>query len=294
MSQPKIVVGIDDTPASRAALRWACAEAIAAGARLQVVHCRTGGASDLVHGNGTSADHHDLIHPAIAAATVAHPQLVIHGEVRTDRPAAALVRASTTAAMVVVGSHTRSGIETVLLGSTALEVVSRAACPVIVVPPDPPRHPGRFADHVVVGIDGSEESHTALEFGLAEAQLHDRPLAAVFVEHGNSADSYFDRDLLETIVEYAQPGREMLARMVEPLAVRYPQVHVKEALIPGRPLTGLMRVSAGAHLLVVGTRAHHALTGSRTGSTALALARRAECPVAVVHRPAAEIPGTAV
>jgi nucleotide-binding universal stress UspA family protein len=287
MSQPKIVVGIDDTTNSWAALRWACAEASAIGGRVHIVHCETGGAADLLSGNGTSAD---LIHPAVAAATVVHPQLVIQEEIRTDRPAAALVRSSRTADLVVVGSHSHSGIETVLLGSTALEVASRAACPVIVVPPCPAQMPGRFADHVVVGVDGSEESRAALEFGLLEAQRRDRPLAAVFVEHENSADSYFDRDLLQTIVEYGQPGREMLAHTVEPLAVRYPGVHVKEALVPGRTLAGLVRVSAGAHLLVIGTRAHHVLTGSVAGSTALALARRAECPVGVVHRTAAVQP----
>lgn len=58
-----------------------------------------------------------------------------------DSPAHALLEAGRGADLLVVGSRGHGGFRGLLLGSTSLQVVTHAPCPVVVVPP-----PGRVED----------------------------------------------------------------------------------------------------------------------------------------------------
>ena len=91
-----IVVGVDDSPAGRAALTWATLEADRTDRRLVVVH-----ADD---GRGGIA------------------------------PAETLLDAANGAALLVVGRSAHRGLVKKLLGSVSQRCVHHAECPVIVVP----------------------------------------------------------------------------------------------------------------------------------------------------------------
>jgi len=62
-----------------------------------------------------------------------------------------------------------------------------------------------------------------------------------------------------------------------------PEVPVEVAAVDAAPVEALVGESAGAALLVVGTRGHGGFTGLLVGSTSVALAGRALCPLVVVR-----------
>jgi nucleotide-binding universal stress UspA family protein len=59
--------------------------------------------------------------------------VVVHRELRHQRPTTALLEHSRTAQLVVVGSRGRGGFSGMLLGSTSHALASHAHCPVIVI-----------------------------------------------------------------------------------------------------------------------------------------------------------------
>lgn len=143
--QPKlIVVGVDGSPASRAALDFALQEGLARGATVEVVSAWVlsspyeglDHATTFEEGRDTAATTQDRV---VAAATEGLTTLpVISQEVVHDYAGKTLVERSDGAAMIVVGSGRKGAVTRAILGSVSEYVVRHAACPVVVVP-DPER-----------------------------------------------------------------------------------------------------------------------------------------------------------
>jgi nucleotide-binding universal stress UspA family protein len=137
----RIVVGVDGSPASLDALRWAVRQARLTGAALEAVtawaYPTTYGFPvianvDWEHGARTVLD------KAIAeagCADVAITQRVLEGH-----PARVLADAAAGADLLVVGSRGHGGFTGLLLGSVSEYVVTHAPCPAVVV-----RHPADAA-----------------------------------------------------------------------------------------------------------------------------------------------------
>ena len=147
MSSP-IVVGVDGSDASRAALRWAVEEARLRFSPLVAVHAWSFIPAQPIGDPGLlavpagdiagqldaeSAAARETLAEAVAAALADDPGLEIEQRLVEGDPAEALVDASESADLVVVGSHGRSGLRAALLGSVSRHVASHAACPVVVV-----------------------------------------------------------------------------------------------------------------------------------------------------------------
>lgn len=142
----KIVVGIDGSAHSDAALRWASAEAALRSASLEVVHAwsfvpvTTPADSGLVPMAWTdNMELLDVTRQAAEDATVAQVAEVLgadHGatiSVVEGGPAEALLAAAKDADLVVVGNRGRGNLAAALLGSTSAKVADEAPCPVVVV-----------------------------------------------------------------------------------------------------------------------------------------------------------------
>src|SRR5918996_2197775 len=88
-----------------------------------------------LHGAGgrwCRRDHLPRHRPATQLTTV------LAGEAATDaRVVRTLVEVAESADLVVVGSHGRTGLSRLVLGSVAMACVQHAACPVVVVRPSP-------------------------------------------------------------------------------------------------------------------------------------------------------------
>lgn len=151
----KIVVGVDGSPASREALRWAAAEAELRDARVVAVHAWAfippaplaepgmipvaavdiPGAVDAER----EAAQAELDGALAEAFSDGVPERV-EGRLVEGDAAEVLELEAHGADLVVVGSRGRGGIASVLLGSVSRHVVDHAVCPAVVVKaPRPPR-----------------------------------------------------------------------------------------------------------------------------------------------------------
>jgi nucleotide-binding universal stress UspA family protein len=140
----RIVVGVDDSDQAAAALRWALTEGALRGTTVEVVHAWSPPVSALPFGATLVIPVDEAAIDAAARAQVdemvdaaladmdAQPPAVL-STILPGAPATTLVEVSEGADLLVVGSHGRSGISRLVLGSVALACVNHAPCPVVVV-----------------------------------------------------------------------------------------------------------------------------------------------------------------
>jgi nucleotide-binding universal stress UspA family protein len=136
----RIVVGVDGSPPSRAALSWAAAEAADHGADLLVVSVweppliPPGGSPSVGHLPGrtkeTAAD--DLV-ALIREELGENPPVLVQPRVTEGNPAHALIESSEDADLLVVGTRGHGGFAGLVLGSVSQQVAAHAKCPVAVI-----------------------------------------------------------------------------------------------------------------------------------------------------------------
>lgn len=136
-----IVVGIDGSPQSQKALRFALSEARVRGEELRAVSVWRYEPSLLAdHETGFGAHDKDRVAAARTAAQVELDTVLAGARVPATEllvcegdPAQVLIEESRTADMLVVGSRGRGGVTGALLGSVSHDCASHAHCPVTVV-----------------------------------------------------------------------------------------------------------------------------------------------------------------
>ncbi|MFF7994489.1 universal stress protein [Kitasatospora xanthocidica] len=138
---PRVVVGVDGSPPSHAALRWAVRHATLIGGVVDAV-----GAWEPPSRIGWSAPVVDMSFDRDLAERRFTEQLhTVLGadrpvEVRTTMvlgdPSDVLLDASQGAELLVVGSHGHGGFTRALLGSVSTRCAQHAACPVVIVRPE--------------------------------------------------------------------------------------------------------------------------------------------------------------
>jgi nucleotide-binding universal stress UspA family protein len=141
-TRPIVVVGVDGSEESVAALRWAARYAVAAGASVRAVqawHYPTAASVPPVGiapaaVSGEVEEHIKAsIAEAVAKAAPDAPDLHIESEIRYGHPAQVLIEESGSADLLVVGKRGHGGFLGMLLGSVSQHCVNAAQCPVVVV-----------------------------------------------------------------------------------------------------------------------------------------------------------------
>jgi nucleotide-binding universal stress UspA family protein len=201
-------------------------------------------------------------------------------QVRAE-PAEALIEASRTAALVVVGQCGRGGEQRP--GSVCTQVAAHAFSPTLIVPPGATQEP---ADRpVLLGLGMSPTDEPTIGFAFEEAALRRVPLLAVHVWSGIPASaqrtvSPYAYDLYE-----AQSAADrMLTEALTGWTEKYPDVKVdRMPLYDVNPARTLLDASALAGLAVVGARRHGRRSSQLLGTVARALIQHATCPVAVIR-----------
>lgn len=287
--EPVVTVGLDGSPESLAAARWAADEAGRRGITLRLLH-----AWPLLVDEPTRVPAERdqnywarrIVHNTEAELRAHHPGLSVVGSLVAEDAEDALLRASSESELVVLGSRGLAPIESYFLGDISLPVVSRAERPVVLVregaDEEGPGHGRAAKGGVVVALDPSGPSDDLLGFAFESAAARGIPLRAV---HGRSlpVDAYVpwgvDHDVTDAI---ARDARELLGRCVRPWRDRFPAVEVSESAVLASPAKVVVRAAEGADLLVVGRRRHHRPLAPHLGPVAQAAVHHARCPVAVV------------
>jgi nucleotide-binding universal stress UspA family protein len=136
-----VVVGLDGSPHSTPALRYAFDAAGRLGAPLLALHTWSDIAVDAPRGepvwmidwDQVQEDEQRLLAERLAGWQQEYPEVKIQRAVTRDRPVRSLLHAADTARLVVVGSRGRGGFARMLLGSTSHALVHHCPCPLVVV-----------------------------------------------------------------------------------------------------------------------------------------------------------------
>lgn len=285
VSVDKIVVGIDDSPQSQPALEWAAREAELRRVPLVVLHANTlpigawpiapvpsGYLDWLVQiGKDLLADAAERVGKITGGAVEVTTELMV------ATPTAALVDASRTAGMVVVGSRGKGALARLALGSVSSGLLHRAQCPVVVVHDQGPT-PDADAP-VLLGFDGSPASWSAIALAFDEASRRGVGLVAMHAWWSPGAFEMpgFDWETLRP--EVNRQTKEMLTTWQH----RFPEVAVERVVVADQPAGRLVERSSSCQLVVVGSHGHGAFAGAVLGSVSNAVVHTATVPVLVAR-----------
>lgn len=134
----RIVVGVDGSPSSDAALEWATEEALRCSAELVLVH---GWIYPYVGSRTSVSEPRDemrldamrVLEASAQRTSELAPTVTCHSIITEEGPAKAILDAADTADLVVVGSRGHGGFASLLLGSVSRTVLQHSSCPVAVV-----------------------------------------------------------------------------------------------------------------------------------------------------------------
>ncbi len=269
----RVVVGLDGSAHSQAALHWAAMEAAARDVDLVVVTaCRDGDAGKV----GWQRRFID----ALSSQPVRLRQLVVR------EPAAdALIRIAGHG-VLVVGAASRGRVGSFVLGSVAFACSQEALGPVVVVRDGMAAvdTPSGAALPVVAAVNDSACAVQALRFAGEESRLHDWPLLAVHVlyrdylieEQATDSRHVRDGNLLDT-------GESAWVQLKAAISSGLPgDVTAVPTVLVGDPVQELIARSAGAALVTVGRSGAGHRMDAMLGSVRTGLLQHAQCPVAVV------------
>jgi nucleotide-binding universal stress UspA family protein len=285
-----IVVGVDGSAPSTAAVRWAARRAAMRNTELTIVHAaqpEVSGSSLVVLPRPTPAEvlraqekeAQGLVGDAAKTANDAHGGLQIHTKAIIAEPVPALLELSKGAQIIVVGRQGRSALSGVVLGSVSTAMVHRASCPVAVIHDESPAEAAPPNAPVVVGIDGSPASELATAIAFDEASWRGVEVVAL---HASCNSDPFGIHKLEWGI--AEPKvHEVLAERLAGWQERYPDVRVRRMVVFDRPAHHLIEQAKTAQLVVVGTRGHGEITGLLLGSVSSAVVQATRTPVIIAR-----------
>jgi nucleotide-binding universal stress UspA family protein len=283
-----ILVGVDGSSESDAAVRWAGREARLTHSPITLMHVvaptlapmpkipveamvtewdRENAAKVIerarqILSQDETSDHH------VDVSTVVHYWGVLP----------TLIDASKDARMTVVGSRGMGAVRRLLMGSVSSGLIRHARGPVTVVHSDDGRLPDSELP-VVVGIDGSPASEAATALAFEEAQNRGVGLVAVHAWRDIGALLALGID----VPTYERIGAEVLEDRLGDWQKRYPGVEVRRRLEGATPARWLVEESRHAQLIVVGSHGRGGFAGMTLGSVSSAVAQAVRIPVTVVR-----------
>jgi nucleotide-binding universal stress UspA family protein len=143
-----------------------------------------------------------------------------------------------------------------------------------------------ISDTIVVGHDGSAGSADALELAADLAERYSVPLLVVRAWSIDSAPSALmdTTGYVSSVVEIGETVRSELIEETLAVLTKHPLVSVEFRAVQAHPADALVRMSAGARMLVVGSRGRGGFARMLLGSVSEQCVNHAQCPV-LVYRP---------
>ena len=194
--------------------------------------------------------------------------------------------------LLVVGTRGKTGLQHVLLGSTAERVIRGAPCPVLTVRTEPADNEEEGAlsrpvtlERILVPVDFSDCSLDALEYAAVVAQ---QAKASLMLLHVLEPVSYgLDFTLGHSRTRHSEVSA--WTKRLEDLAssLKVTDVPVEVRLRGGLPADSILdsAQTLPCDLIVMGTHGRRGISHAISGSVAEAVLRKARCPVLTVRSP---------
>ena len=182
--------------------------------------------------------------------------------------------------LLIMGTHGRTGLGWLMLGSVTDKVLRTATCPVLTVPPAVMRAAKPPFKRVLCPVDFSEPSLHALRFALALAQEGDARLTLLHVLPAPTPDDVVA--MMGHRSRCEERARRRLERLL-PVASRT-FCSPSSRVTWGAPPRSIVEVANGeaSDLIVMGVRQRGILERMFVGSNASQVVRHATCPVLTV------------
>jgi nucleotide-binding universal stress UspA family protein len=195
--------------------------------------------------------------------------------------------------LIVVGTAGKTGLEHILLGSTAERIIRTASCPVLAVRMERlgeakaggcTSHPAAL-DRIVVPVDFSDCSLDALEYAVVVAQRAEASLVLLHVLEPVAYGLDFTLPLPAEREHKREAAIKRLAGMVTALeTVKVKSEYVVRGGLPGDSILDAARMQS-ADLIVMGTHGRRGLSHAFYGSVAESVLLKSHCPVLTVRIP---------
>ena len=286
--EPTVACALDPDSGDRGPVELARLAAILLGGRVLTVIVRPGGSaaerlSRLENAHGAEPEPGGV--PRFGRAD--------RLEIQAPSPAAGLHRvlAEVRPALLVAGSPMRAAHGRVGLGTTTERLLDGAPCPVAIAPRGWSERP---LGAIAVAMLPSPEGRAALDLAAALAHAAGVPLRLVMVL-SDSPDADETAELARALASEPALAGEAVEESRGPAGVlgpaltsaahdRAPRIEAGADVYVGDPSDTLVRASARAGLLVLGSRAYGHGAEVHAGGVARSLLTRARCPVVLVPR----------
>lgn len=289
MSKP-IVIGVDGSEPSRAAVSWGLEQA-----RLRAAPVLLFFVCDMT----PFADTPSLVDEALEVgqrlldhevelARAEAPDLTVDGQIALGLPVRQFEDISSLAQLVVVGTHKGVLLQNAIFGTRGIRIAAVSKAPVAVIP----RIDLEGRSGIVVGVDGTDAGQAALEFAAAEAARVNEPLTLVAVWSMpvmSGLDYVWSPEIgdatRQVAVDVLNDAREWISAHVE-------GVTVESVVFDGVVVDRLVAEAKSARLLVVGNRGRRGLSRLLLGSTSHGVLNNITSPVVVIKAPEPSAPAT--
>ena len=286
----KIVVGVDGSRGSQAAVAWALYEAARRNAEVETVFAWTVPARAYdapgflpVEPKAIEAEGRALLDQSLALVS-SRPRVHVHSRVGEGRPADVLAKVAEEpeVCMLVVGTRGHGDLARLVLGSVSHALSHHCPKPLVIIPRagDPP-FTFALQDRIVVGVDGSPGSDIALRWAAEEAEIRGATLEVV-VAWSLSRAVFPTRFSIPGSVGLCQHKAARRLADKAMAQVGSAGVAVESRVSQGGASSLLIDEACWADLLVVGRRGLNRAKEALVGSVSHACARRSPTPVVIV------------
>ena len=292
-STDRIVVGVDESAASDAAIRWAAREAAMRHVALTLLYAvnPAAQASRVGYARAPLPPAHvelqreegqrvlESARRIAEAALTSDEQAPIDTELAFSVPIPTLIDATKDAQMIAVGSRGRGAWRRGLFGSVSTALVHHAHCPVAVIR-EPADAIGPNRGPVVVGVDGSPASELATAIAFDEASRRGAELVALHAWIDSEPPG------LPPLAwpDFQSAAEETLAERLAGWNDRYPDVVVHRRVVFDQPARHLLEAAETAQLLIVGSHGRGGFAGMLLGSVSTTVVHATNTPVIVCRQ----------
>ncbi len=189
--------------------------------------------------------------------------------------------------MVVAVTHTRSGLERLLLGSVSRKLMHTLNVPFLIVPGDmPPERVARPVESILIACDFSPDSEGAIRWGIDLAQAFGAKLTTATVIEPTQLSQILTIDPQKERNTAEQLQEELLLKLQEVIPPEYrSKIEPERVVLAGSPHEELNKYAILNHvdLIVMGVHGRGLIENLLVGSTTDRLVRCGQFPVLAIR-----------